>query len=176
MKTGSSATTDNMPRGHGCTRPFTRACWSALAAVLIAAPMTAAAGAQEAKLAVSATVLKHASMKVLAQPSTVVVTPADIARGYVDVPVATRILVRSNTQQGFMLDFASSGGDGIRQMLVRGLGADVQLGPDGGGVAQRVSGQGMTRTALDLSFRFVLSGAAQQGVQPWPVRLSVTPL
>ncbi len=175
MKTGSSATTDKMHRGHSCTRPFARARRIALAVALAAAPMMAAASAQEAKLAVSATVLKHASMKVLAQPSAVVVTPADIARGYVDVPVASQILVLCNTEQGFMLEFASSG-DGIRQILVRGLGADVQLGPDGGGVAQRVSGRGMTRTSLDLSFRFVLSEAAQQGAHPWPVRLSVTPL
>jgi hypothetical protein len=175
METGSSATTDNKLRGNSCTRPFTRACRIVLAAALMAAPMMAAVGAQEAKLAVSATVLKHASMKVLAQPSSVVVTPADIARGYVDVPIASHILVLCNTQQGFMLDFASSG-DGIRQILVRGLGADVQLGPDGGSVAQRVSGRGMTRTSLDLGYRFVLSEAAQPGAQPWPMRLSVTPL
>lgn len=175
MKTRSCATTDNMHRGHSCTRPFPRACWIALAAALLAAPLMAAAGAQETQLTVSATILKHASMKVLAQPLAVVVTPADISRGYVDVPVASQILVLCNTQQGFMLNFASSG-DGIRQILVRGLGADVQLGPDGGGVAQRVSGRGMTRTSLDLGFRFVLSETAQQGTQPWPVRLSVAPL
>jgi len=169
------ATTDNMPCGKGRPRPLARARWLTLAAVLLAAPITVVAGAQEAQLAVSATVLSHASLKVLAQPSSVVVTPADIARGYVDVPVASQVLVLCNTQQGFMLNFANLGA-GIRQTLVRGLGADVQLGPDGGGVAQRISGRGMTRTSLDLGFRFVLSEAAQPGAQPWPVRLSVTPL
>jgi hypothetical protein len=174
MEARASSMTDDMHRGNNSTR-FARACWIVVAAALMAAPMVAAAGAQETKLTVSATVLKHASMKVLGQPSSVVVTAADIARGYVDVPVASNILVLCNTEQGFMLDFASSG-DGIRQILVRGLGADVQLGPEGGSVAQRVSGRGMTRTSLDLGFRFVLSEAAQQGAQPWPVRLSVTPL
>lgn len=175
METGSSATTDKVHSAHGCARRFVRACWIALAAALVSVPVMAAAGDQDAQVAVSATILKHARMKVLTQPSAVVVTPADIARGYVDVPGASQILVLSNTQQGFMLDFANSG-DGIRQILVRGLGADLQIGPEGGGVALRGSGRGMTRTSFDLSFRFVLSEAAQQGTQPWPVRLSVTPL
>lgn len=70
----------------------------------------------------------------------------------------------------------ASSGDGPRQIVVRGLGADVQLGEDRGGASQRVSRRGMTRNSFDLSYRFVLSDAAQQGAQAWPVRLSVTPL
>jgi hypothetical protein len=161
----------NNPAG----RTLSLAACITLVLVLLAAPTTAAAGSDETKLTVSATVLKHASMKVLTQPSSVVVTAVDIARGYVDVPSPSQILVQSNTQGGYMLMFASQG-DFVRQTFVKGLGNDVQLGSEGGGVAQGTTGRGMTKTALDLSFRFVLSEAAQQGVYAWPMRLSVTPL
>ena len=133
------------------------------------------AAASENTLTVKATILKHASMQVVSQPGSVVVTAADIARGYVDVAASSQILVQSNTQGGYMLMFANQG-DFVRQTLVKGLANDVQLGAAGGGVAQPVSGRGMTKTALDLGFRFVLSESAQQGVYAWPMCLSVTPL
>lgn len=139
------------------------------------AAVSLTAGAAETKLAVTATVLKHASLQVVSQPGSVSVTAADIARGYVDVPATAQIMVKSNTQDGYLLTFTSQG-DFFRQALVRGLANDVQLGPDGGGVAQKASGRGMTRTELDLGFRFVLSASAQQGVYAWPMRMSVTPL
>lgn len=133
------------------------------------------AAASENSLTVKATILKHASMQVMSQPGSVVVTAADIARGYVDVAASSQILVKSNTQSGYMLMFTSQG-DFVRQTLVKGLANDVQLGAAGGGVAQPVSGRGMTKTALDLAYRFVLSESARQGVYAWPMRLSVTPL
>jgi hypothetical protein len=142
---------------------------------LAAGPAIATAGSGEMKLAVSATILKHASLKVLAQPTSVVVTAADIARGYVDVPVPAQVAIQSNTLEGYALEFANHG-DFMRQILVRGLGNDVQLSPAGGTVNKRSTGAGMTRTILDLAFRFVLSESAQQGTYAWPVRFSVTPL
>lgn len=145
---------------------------SALALGLLGVP---AATAGDVKLTVTATVLKHASLNVLAQPSSVVVTEADIARGYVDVPTPTQVAIKSNTSGGYMLAFASQG-DFMRQILVRGLSSDVQVGPAGGAIMQSSTGSGMTRTTLDLGFRFVLAESAHQGTYPWPMRLSVTPL
>ena len=150
----------------------------ALAGATILAMMSVSlsAHASETTLTVSAAVLKHASMQVVAQPDSVVVTAEDIARGYVDVPGTAKITVQSNTQGGYLLHFARLG-DFFRQALVRGLaGPDLQLEEGGGAVAQASTGQGMTRTALDLAFRFVLSESARQGVYSWPVRLSVAPL
>lgn len=140
---------------------------------LSAAPLSALAA--DTKLTVSATVLKHASMQVVAQPGSVVITAEDISRGYVDVPSPSQITVQSNTQAGYMLMFASQG-DFIRHTLVRGLSSDLQLSADGGVVAQPAAASGLTRTALNLGYRFVLSPAAQQGVYAWPMRVSVAPL
>jgi hypothetical protein len=137
-------------------------------------PLTAAASS-EAKLTVSATVLKRASLKVLAQPSSVVVTAADIARGYVDVPAAAQVAIQNNSLGGYLLEFASQG-DFMRQIMVRGLASDVQLSPAGGAIMQPSTGSGVTRTTLALGFRFLLSESAQQGTYAWPMRLSVTPL
>lgn len=146
----------------------------ALSAVL-ALCSTANAQSAEAKLAVTATVMKHASLKVLAQPSSVVITAADIARGYVDVPASAQVSIQSNSREGYMLMFASEG-EFLHQTLVRGLGNDVQLSAGGGGVARSTDGRGMAKATLDLGFRFLLSASAQQGTYAWPVRLSVASL
>ncbi|MES2942689.1 MAG: hypothetical protein V4772_07460 [Pseudomonadota bacterium] len=153
-----------------------RAFWAILAMTLLCAPLVwAVESNNETKLLVTATVLKHASLQVLAQPGSVILTAVDIARGYVDVSSPAQVAVMSNTQGGYMLMFDSQG-EFLRQTLVKGLSTDVQLGASGGGVAQRSSGRGMSKTLIDLGFRFVLSESARQGVYPWPLRLSVTPL
>lgn len=138
-------------------------------------PVLAEAGSSEAKLAVSATVMKHASLKVLAQPVSVVVTAADIAHGYVDVSSPSQVAIQSNSQNGYLLVFATEG-EFMRQTLVSGLGNDVQLDGAGGGVARSPEGPGMSKATLALMFRFILSESARQGVYAWPMRLSVAAL
>jgi len=133
------------------------------------------AGPGQARLTVKATILKHASLKMLAQPSALVVTPADIARGYVDVPLGAQVAVQSNSPGGYLLEFAAEG-EFMRRILVRGLGSDVQLSRSGGFVAQRPAGGGMSKATLALGFRFFLSDSVRQGTYPWPMRLSVAPL
>lgn len=141
---------------------------------LLLTPAVAAAEGSETKLSVTATILKHASLQVLAQPSSVVVTAADIARGYVEVARPAQIAIKNNSA-GYMLVFAGHG-EFVRQVRVRGLGSDVQMGADGGVVSQMNTGRGMSSTTLDLGFRFELSASARQGVYPWPMQMSIIPL
>jgi hypothetical protein len=136
---------------------------------------TAVAGSGGAKLTVTATVLKRASLKVLARPSSVAVTAGDVARGYVEVSSPEQVAIKSNTSGGYLLEFASQG-DFMRQILVTGLANDVQLSPSGGVVMQTSTGSGMTSAVLNLRFRFVLTEAAQVGTYSWPMQVSVTPL
>jgi hypothetical protein len=133
----------------------------------------AAVASDQAKLTVSATILKHASLKVLAQPTSVVVTAADIARGYVDVAAPAQIAIRSNSPLGYMLEFANQG-HFMRRILVRGLATEVQLSPAGGAVMQPSARSGVTRATLDLGFRFMLAETARPGTYAWPMRLSIT--
>lgn len=136
--------------------------------------LTQSAHAWDGSLNISASVLKHVSMQVVARPDSVVVTADDLARGYVDVPGTAQFTVRSNTSDGYLLVFTSSS-DFFDQALVSGLESDVQLGPNGGDIAQNAIGKGLASTALGLGFRFVLSASAQQGVYAWPMGVSAAP-
>lgn len=133
-----------------------------------------AALADSTGVTVSATILKHASLQVLAQPTSVVVTPLDVARGYVDVPAPARVRVRNNTGS-YALVFAEES-EFIRQVRVSGLGADVQMGAGGGSVTRSTPGHGMNNSVLDMGFRFELAAGTREGVYPWPIRMSVVPL
>jgi hypothetical protein len=162
---------------EGASKLYIRMAALALAGLLssgVAAPAHAQ-GSAGGEVKVSATVRKHASLEVLAQPGAVQVTQADIARGYVDVPAPVQVAVKSNTQEGYLLVFDNHG-DFFRQARVRGLPSDVQVGSAGGQVAQRAPGHGMSRVTLALAFRFELSPSTQEGVYAWPMQLSVTPL
>jgi len=134
-----------------------------------------AAAATGAKLQVTVNVMKRATLQVLAQPTSVVLTAADIARGYVDIPATAQLAVQSNSGEGYMLEFVNQG-DFVRQILVKGLDTDVQVGAGGGSVMQRASGMGVTRATLNLGFRILLSASAQQGSYAWPMRVAVAPL
>lgn len=72
-------------------------------AVMTFATMPLEAGSASATMQVSVQVIARAIVNVDSQPSTVDVTAADIARGYVDVPSPIVVRVRTNSRQGYML-------------------------------------------------------------------------
>jgi hypothetical protein len=144
-----------------------------LAIAMLFNPLQGIAQSKQLNLTVSATVLKRVSLQVLAQPSTVMVTAADIERGYVDVPTSARLAVRSNSPDGFMFEFVSQG-EFVRGLRVQGLGAELQMGPEGG-FARHISGP-VRNQVLDLTFQIELSAAARPGVYAWPVRIAVIAL
>lgn len=143
------------------------------AAALIATGVDAAAASQP--LNVTANVLKRASLSVLAQPVAVVITTADVRRGYVDAPDSVHLSIRNNSAEGYLLDFASEG-DFIRRIQVTGLGNEVQMGPAGGLVPQSGATSRPVNAMVSLTFRFILSDAAKPGTYPWPMRLSASPM
>jgi hypothetical protein len=147
---------------------------SSMALLMVAPAPTLATGADVA-VSVSATVLKKATLQVVSQPSAVSITPEDIARGYVDVAVPAHVAVKSNSPRGYMLEFASEG-DFFREIVVRGLASEVQLGAAGGAVMQPASPSGITRAQLELGFRFLLADSARPGTYSWPVQLTVSPV
>ena len=134
-----------------------------------------AAETADARVAVSATVLRHAGVRVLSAPRTVSISEADIALGYVDVPVPSRLEIRSNSPSGYILTIESAA-DFSRGTEVRGLGDVVSVGRFGGVLNVKAGGQGMKVIPVELHFRVLLSDLARPGVHPWPVQLSVMPL
>ena len=154
---------------------------AALVAVLSLADVAAAqempkGGARpatgSARIQVTATVPSRATLRVLHQERTLVVTTEDVARGYVDAPAASRIEVRNNSRGGCLLVFEGVAGPDapFGRVSVRGLGRDVEIGPGGGFVPHSYAPAPVTE---ELSYRFSLSRDARPGTYPWPLQVSV---
>jgi hypothetical protein len=154
------------------------------AALVAALSLAEVAGAQEiqrgtgppatgsARIRVAATVPSRATLRVLHQERTLVVTPEDVARGYVDAPAASRIEVRNNNRGGCLLVFEGvAGPDGpFGKVSVRGLGRDVEIGPEGGFVPHPYAPAPVT---VELGYRFSLDRDARPGTYSWPLQVSV---
>lgn len=144
-----------------------------LSAVPAVHPASAgSASSSSAKITVSATVLARASLKILHQASELVVTNADISRGYVDVSAASRIEVTNNSRAGYLLAFEGLAAP-FREMYVQGLGNEVQISSGIGLIRQKYT-KGTVTT--ELSYRFVLAEKAEPGTYAWPVVISAQPL
>lgn len=146
---------------------------SAVTLAMLGGACPASAASQQ--LTITAAVVKRASLKIVAQPASVVISAEDIARGYVDVPRSTRVAVTNNSRDGYMLEFAGTG-EFIRQITVQGLDAEVQMEPAGGLVTRPGATLAAATDTLTLGFRFILSGSARPGTYTWPLRLGVAPI
>jgi len=125
-----------------------------------------------AKINITASVLKHASMEVLNQIPELVITPADIMRGYVEVGRGTRIKVRNNHRAGYLVVFENPDEQSpfFRSVQVLVGGKSVQVPLNGGWIHQPDIRGG---SILDISYRFVLSKEAKSGAYKWPLIVSV---
>lgn len=99
--------------------------------------------------------------------------PADLQRGFVDVPERVRLRISSNSSHGFALDVHSLS-PLIRSINVEGLGPTVSLSGEGGSVVQRW--QQAQTVSLTLKFRLGLGSTATPGRYAWPLQLRVHPL
>jgi len=125
-----------------------------------------------ARIQVTATVPSRATLRVLHQERTLVVTPEDVARGYVDAPAASRIEVRNNSRGGCLLVFERIAGPdaSFGNVSVRGFEREVEIGPGGGFVPHSYAPAPVT---AELSYRFSLDRDARPGTYPWPLQVSV---
>lgn len=142
----------------------------ALIAVFAGATLVHAQAGQ-APLLVTATIQRHASIR-MAPPATLVISEADIARGYVDVPTPVEVTVRSNVPQGYTLVFEAQD-DAVRETLVEGLPGQLVVGSGGATATRAAPGPGMWHDVLQLRFRFRLSREARAGSMPWPLQISM---
>jgi hypothetical protein len=144
----------------------------ALAAALVSA-LPARAGSVSASLAISVVVPPRAILSVESEPSSLRITEEDVVRGYVELPKASRVQVRTNTPSGWLAELQVREGP-YRSIEVSGLGAPAQVNANGGWIAQPYPGT--TRpVSLELGYRFLLSPDARPGVYPWPVALAAMP-
>ncbi len=127
------------------------------------------------KVSVMANVLERTTINVISQARELVITNNDIRQGYVDVPLASHISVKTNNPAGYLLNFEIVEGSYsiFSGVSVRVGGREVHVPLQGGWIPQpSVSGE----TVLGISYRFSLSETAQAGTYSWPIILSVSRL
>jgi hypothetical protein len=129
-----------------------------------------AAGTKET-MTITARVLERTNLRVVSQVAELVITDADIRRGYVEIPAATQIAVRTNNPAGYLLQFESGAEIErlFRSVEVTAMGRNIQLAPQGGWVPMPYT---RGEAALALGYRFTLSEKAAPGVYPWPLMVS----
>src|SRR6185503_18513295 len=131
-----------------------RACAATLAILL---PTGAAHSG--ATLLVSAVVPRTVQLAVRAHPETLVVTQADVSRGYHDVGPGPRLRVKTNSREGVQIVFLASG-DVVRAVRVGGSGEALSFPGTARGAATH---------EVELDYRLILRPDARAGVYPWPV-------
>jgi hypothetical protein len=155
--------------------PRLRSCLAIATAMLGALLPCAAAGQGDAVLVVRATVLRHTSIRI-APPRTLMISEADVARGYVELATPVEVEVQSNVREGYTLVFERLGEE-VRQVHVRGLRDSGLLVGDAAAMASRpAAGRGLWREQLQLRFRFDLGPHVRPGQHPWPLNISMMSL
>lgn len=131
------------------------------------------AGSGRAELGVSVVVPPVAVMRVERQASQLVLTEADVARGYVDVPMASRLAVRTTSPAGYVLDFFTRL-PLFTSVSVTSPAGRIAFGSDGGTLVARAGPvRGVTTI---LNYRFRLGRNTKAGAYPWPLAISIRPL
>lgn len=150
---------------------------AALIAALSLAPVAEASASQSSRQAMStqiqvtARVLARASLHVLRQQTELVVTDADIKRGYLDVNAGSLIEIKNNSRSGVNVTFETRGLP-FKEALVSGFGREVAIGPNGGIVTHQLTGTNV----VAFSYRFVFDEYSQAGTYAWPLSISVSPV
>jgi hypothetical protein len=125
-----------------------------------------------ASLTVSARVLPYLQFNLLSQVSEITITEEDILKGYLDVRSASRLELKTNSTNGYMLAFEGSLWP-FKEVQIQGLASPVQIKP-GHALVHQPSVRG--KVFMDLSYRFILSETIQAGSYSWPLSISVLPM
>jgi hypothetical protein len=133
----------------------------------------AVAGGVVGALGVQAYVAPSAVMQIEQRADRVVVSTADIARGYVDVHSASLVKVRTSSRAGYILDFSPRGAL-FKSVQVSGFAGHGDIGPDGGALVARHApgGDGFA----ELHYRIYLADGIEPGTYDWPLALAVRAL
>jgi hypothetical protein len=142
-----------------------------LAGRAASAPAHAAGQGVQGQMRISATVLRHTSVR-LDAPQQLTISESDLARGYVDASKAVEVAVQSNVRDGYTLVLHQDGKH-VREAVVQGPAGALVVGTGGGMLARPAAGSGMWHDTMQLRVRFKLSAQAQVGTYDWPLQISV---
>lgn len=146
---------------------------SSIAAVILlsSVPATLQAGSATAEMRVSATVLARTLVDVDRSVQSVRVTEDDLQRGYVEIPAALAVRIKTNARNGYLLRFEALQGPFASGEVTWGNNV-VQLGRDERWITQPVEQQG----AAVMNVRLSLADDARAGEYPLALGISGQPL
>ena len=166
------STTTQKKAGSGRAGRFLPAIVGTLVLLALCVSGTVLAGSTSALMSVSVQVQARTLLNVESQPTSLVLTEADLARGYVEVPAVSRIRVRSNDPNGYLLAFDVTAGP-FTAIEVTGLGSTAQVSADRRLARAAVRGKAARHRLAELSL--LARPERATGTYPWPVALSATP-
>ncbi|HUP47410.1 MAG TPA: hypothetical protein VNA04_01325 [Thermoanaerobaculia bacterium] len=143
---------------------------ASLLAVVASAPL-ALAGERSESMTVSARVIARAVVSVESQPSEIVVTEADLARGYVDVEQPLELRVRTNSRRGYLFQVANSS-EAFSALELTFDQTRMTVVQESWVARPYVPGGELVRAQV----RVRLGPGAVAGRHPLPVEVSATPL
>jgi hypothetical protein len=155
---------------------------AALTALMSLVPFTGALSADPAsenpdtkstRTTITEEIQRLTSLKVLLQTQELVITQADILRGYIEINSAEHIEIQNNNLSGYLLVFDGLNGL-FEEVIVKGLGDEITINSDGGWVAQPYNGR--DPVIIELSYKFILSDKARPGTYTWPLILYASPI
>jgi len=155
---------------------------AALSALISLVPVSGALYADSAKgdpdtkssrTTITKEIQRLTSLKIVFQTQELVITQADIRRGYVEIQSAEHIEIQNNNLSGYLLVFEGLNGL-FKEVVVKGLGDEVSITSDGGWVAQPYNGR--DPVMIELSYKFILSEKAQPGTYTWPLIVYASPI
>lgn len=151
---------------------------AALMAALSLAPIEEAVSASKSSsqamstnIRITATVLARANVHILNQPAEIIITHADIKKGFLDVRAGSLLEIRNNSRMGVDLVFEAANLP-FKEVIVSGLGSDISVGSNGGIITRQMTGANI----VSLSYRFVFDERSQAGTYAWPLLISAQPV
>jgi hypothetical protein len=144
-----------------------------LLAILITAYLSGLsfAGSGKATIMVSATVVARISQSIIHQEPAINVTESDLKKGFIEIPSATILQIKTNARNGYALFFEGSN-ELFKEIMVMDRGRTVTLSSQGGFVHQPYSGSNIE--VKDLSYKLQLKENIQPGSYPFPFRVKAS--
>jgi hypothetical protein len=150
------------------TRHLLAAALILIAGTSLQAQEAPSARSTSATMNVSARVLARTVVSIEDEPRQVVVTEDDVRRGYVTLPSSLRFSVRSNSRDGYLLEFSQLD-PAFRTMSVRWDSTEIRLGSDGAVISQPFA-PGLVQRVADV--QLTLAEGTQPGTYGWGVRVN----
>jgi hypothetical protein len=125
----------------------------------------------KASVQITATVQPMITQTLVQQENALVVTQENVKNGYVDVPTATVLQVRTNSRDGYFLTFELNGQIANEVWIMDGHKTTVLTGSIG---AVHQSSSGPSTQVKKVSYRFLLNPDTQPGLYTWPVNVGAS--